>query len=443
MFYPHPIYGLVLIVIVLSIGARLIWLAAPRDMVRQKDILQPPADAAAPARLAIPQQSDEQMAQSQKMHAVGQLAGGIAHDFNNLLTAILGYCDLLLLRHKPGDPSFADIMQIRQNTNRGANLVRQLLAFSRQQTLKPKLHDPVDVLTDLSHLLRRLIGENIKLTQQHGRELGLILIDLNQMEQVMINLAVNARDAMPQGGEVSIHSSAFHNTKELHCVGEAMPPGDWVEIAVCDTGTGIDPGNLVRIFDPFFSTKEIGKGTGLGLATVFGIVKQSGGYIAVKSELGKGTAFRIFLPQHDASEAQAVEQKTEAPKKADTTGAGTILLTEDEDAVRSFAARALKHKGYKVLEADCGRAALEVFAKEGGHINLLISDVVMPEMDGPTLYTELLKQNPDLRVIFVSGYTEERLKDHLSGDNHNVHFLAKPFSLQELAEKVKDVLASH
>jgi two-component system cell cycle sensor histidine kinase/response regulator CckA len=379
-----------------------------------------------------------QLAQSQKMQAVGLLAGGIAHDFNNLLTAISGFCDLLLLRHRAGDPSFADIMQIQQNANRGANLVRQLLAFSRQQTLQPKAHDLTDVLSDVSHLLRRLIGENIKLELQHGRDLGLIFIDLGQMEQVLVNLVVNARDAMPTGGTLTLKTFAEHVVVARPIGNELMQPGEWMGILVSDTGTGMPPDVLVRIFDPFFTTKEVGKGTGLGLSTAIGIINQSGGHLDVASEEGKGTHFTIYLPRY-VGVATAKEDPT--PQVQDTTGSGTILLVEDEDAVRNFAARALKHKGYDVLEADSGITGLEVFRNADKKITLMISDVVMPEMDGPTLYAEICKTRSDLKVIFVSGYTEERLKP-LLGDtqNPNVYFLTKPFSLAQLTGLVKEIL---
>jgi len=381
---------------------------------------------------------ESQLAQSQKMQAVGLLAGGIAHDFNNLLTAISGFCDLLLLRHRAGDPSFADIMQIRQNANRGANLVRQLLAFSRQQTLQPRAHDLTDVLSDLSHLLRRLIGENIKLELQHGRDLGLVWIDLGQMEQVLVNLVVNARDAMPQGGILTLRTYAETTPAPQRIGGEDMPVGDWIVTEVQDTGTGMPPDVMSRIFDPFFSTKEVGKGTGLGLSTALGIIKQSGGHLGVISEVGRGTSFTIYLPRY-VGEVMAVE--TVIVKPVDTTGTGTILLVEDEDAVRNFAARALKHKGYEVLEADSGTTGLQVFTQHEKDIALLISDVVMPEMDGPTLYARLKNTRPELPVIFVSGYTEERLKP-LLGDTPSpyVHFLTKPFSLAQLTALVKEVL---
>ncbi|HET7594709.1 MAG TPA: PAS domain-containing protein, partial [Stellaceae bacterium] len=300
---------------------------------------------------------EAQFAQSQKMQAVGQLAGGVAHDFNNLLTAMIGFCDLLLLRFRPGDPSFADIMQIKQNANRAANLVRQLLAFSRQQTLQPRVLNITDVLAELSHLLRRLIGENIELKVVHGRDLGLVKVDQGQLEQVIINLAVNARDAMPGGGTLTIRTANMSSEYPMRRGHEVMPPGEYVLVEVTDAGIGIPRENLVRIFEPFFSTKEVGSGTGLGLSTVYGIVKQTGGFVFVDSETGKGAAFSIFLPRHSGGEAGAGARAADlgdATATRDLTGAGTILLVEDEDPVRLFSARALRNKGYKVIEAKSG-----------------------------------------------------------------------------------------
>ena len=386
---------------------------------------------------------EEQFAQGQKMQAVGQLAGGIAHDFNNLLTAMIGFCDLLLLRHSPGDQSFGDIMQIKQNANRAARLVRQLLAFSRQQTLQPRVLSMTDVLGDLTNLLRRLIGANIKLDITHGRDLGLVRVDQGQLEQVVINLAVNARDAMrDDGGGLSIRTFNETVVVETRRGSEVVIPGDYVVVEVADNGTGIAPENLERIFEPFFTTKEIGAGTGLGLSTVYGIVKQTGGQVFVDSTVGEGTKFTIMIPRHEADAADEV-RKTDAadgPAAADTTGAGTVLLVEDEDAVRLFAARALRAKGYKVLEARTGEAALELLGVVDDFIDLMITDVVMPEMDGPTLIKEMRATRPDLRVICISGYAEETFRDKL-GESDDIHFLPKPFSLNQLAGKVKDVMS--
>ena len=385
-----------------------------------------------------------QFAQSQKMQAVGQLAGGVAHDFNNLLTAMIGFCDLLLMRFRPGDPSFADIMQIKQNANRAANLVRQLLAFSRQQTLQPRIIDITDVLVELSHLLRRLIGENIELKMVHGRDLGLAKVDQGQLEQVIINLAVNARDAMIEGGTLTIRTCNITQDNPIRRGHEVMPAGNYVLIEVVDTGVGIPKTNLERIFEPFFSTKEIGSGTGLGLSTVYGIVKQTGGFIFVNSTPGRGAVFQIYLPRHYATEgtapARAEAEAVEAVSAKDLTGIGTVMLVEDEDPVRIFGARALRNKGYKVLEAKSGEDALETIRDGGEAIDLLITDVVMPRMDGPTLIREVRQTHPDLKVIFISGYTEDSFRQRLDTDSE-IHFLPKPFSLKQLAGKVKEVIS--
>lgn len=383
---------------------------------------------------------EQQVTQSQKMQAVGQLAGGIAHDFNNLLTAMIGFCDLLLLKHKPGDPSFADIMQIKQNANRAASLVRQLLAFSRQQTLQPRVLDMTDVLSDLSHLLRRLIGANIDLNLSHEADLGLIKADQGQMDQVLINLVVNARDAMPQGGKLDIRTKNLDNKQGIRLSnGETLPTGHWVTTIVTDSGTGIPDDVLPRIFEPFFSTKEIGAGTGLGLATVHGIVHQTGGYISVDSKVGEGTTFTIYLPRHietaeDRKHMAVTEEKTTA---SDLTGSARILLVEDEDAVRTFSARALSNKGYQVVDAASAEVALKLMEDKKIDPEILITDVMMPEMDGTTLAKIVREKYPHVKIIFISGYAEDRFKEHLGAD---VWFLPKPFTLKQLATKVKDVI---
>jgi two-component system cell cycle sensor histidine kinase/response regulator CckA len=384
-----------------------------------------------------------QFAQSQKMQAVGQLAGGVAHDFNNLLTAMIGFCDLLLLRFQPGDPSFADIMQIQQNANRAANLVRQLLAFSRQQTLQPRVLNITDVLVDLSHLLRRLIGENIELKVLHGRDLGPIKVDQGQLEQVIINLAVNARDAMPSGGTLTIRTANVLSAQVQRRGHEVMPAGDYVLIEVADTGVGIPGSNLARIFDPFFSTKELGSGTGLGLSTVYGIVKQTGGFVFVDSYPGRGAVFEIYLPRYQPTDAaiSARLDANEASAGKDLTGCGTVLLVEDENPVRKFGARALRNKGYKVIEAESGEAALEVIRNAAEKIDLLITDVVMPRLDGPGLVREVREIRSDIKVIFISGYAEDAFRQRLDSDS-DIDFLSKPFSLKQLATKVKDVIGA-
>ena len=383
-----------------------------------------------------------QFAQSQKMQAVGQLAGGVAHDFNNLLTAMIGFCDLLLMRFRPGDPSFADIMQIKQNANRAANLVRQLLAFSRQQTLQPRVLDITEVLQELSHLLRRLIGENIELKVVHGRDLDLVKVDQGQLEQVIINLAVNARDAMTAGGALRIRTANVIQNAAVRRGHDVMPAGNYVLLEVADTGIGIPRENLARIFEPFFSTKEVGSGTGLGLSTVYGIVRQTGGFVFVDSSTGEGAVFQIFLPRHLSAEAEPVihADLNEPLAIKDLTGVGTILLVEDEDPVRIFGARALRNKGYKVLEAKSGEAALELLQSSGEKIDLLITDVVMPRMDGPALIREVREVIPDMKVIFISGYTEDAFRQRLDSDSE-IHFLPKPFNLKQLATKVKEVIS--
>jgi two-component system cell cycle sensor histidine kinase/response regulator CckA len=385
---------------------------------------------------------ETQFAQSQKMQAVGQLAGGIAHDFNNLLTAMIGFCDLLLLRHRPGDQSFADIMQIKQNANRAANLVRQLLAFSRQQTLQPRVLQVTDVLAEVSHLLRRLIGENIELGMVHGRDLQPVRVDQGQLEQVIINLAVNARDAMPNGGRLRIKTENAVTKDPIQRGAEVMPPGRYVMIEIGDTGTGIPPEIMDRIFEPFFSTKSVGSGTGLGLSTVYGIVRQTGGYVFVDSVVGEGATFRIYLPEHqaEAGSVQRIDDKGEAAR--DLTGIGTILLVEDEDAVRLFSARALRNKGYQVLEARSGEAALEIVGEHLAEIDLIISDVVMPRIDGPTMVKEVRARRADLPVIFISGYAEDAFRRRIDA-GEEVNFLLKPFTLKQLAAKVKEVLEPH
>jgi signal transduction histidine kinase/DNA-binding NarL/FixJ family response regulator len=385
---------------------------------------------------------ETQFAQSQKMQAVGQLAGGVAHDFNNLLTAMIGFCDLLLLRSRPGDPAFADIMQIKQNANRAANLVRQLLAFSRQQSLQPRVLDVTDVLVEVSHLLRRLIGENIELEFAHGRDLGLVKVDQGQLEQVVINLAVNARDAMPGGGRLTIRSENSRQLSPVRRGHEVIPAGDYVLIEVADTGIGIAPDNLARIFEPFFSTKSVGSGTGLGLSTVYGIVKQTGGFVFVDSAPGSGTTFAIYLPRHQpgGGVTRAQSDAAEPGFPRDLTGTGTIMLVEDDDAVRMFGARALRNKGYRVTEARNGEDALDLIRSASGPLDLLITDVVMPQMDGPSLIREVREVDPGIKVIFISGYAEDAFRRRLDSER-DIHFLSKPFSLKQLAVKVKDVIS--
>ncbi|MFC0282933.1 cell cycle histidine kinase CckA [Camelimonas abortus] len=384
---------------------------------------------------------EAQFAQAQKMNAVGQLAGGVAHDFNNVLQAIIGFCELLLGRHRPTDPSFQDIMQIKTNANRAAALVRHLLAFSRRQTLRPQVMRVGDVLADVSLLLKRLLGERVDLDVHHGRDIWPVKADINQFEQVIMNLAVNARDAMPDGGRLSIRTSNV-SAAESRRYDESMPAADYVMIEVADTGVGMPPEVLSQIFEPFFTTKEVGKGTGLGLSTVYGIVKQTDGYILCESEVGKGTTFRIFLPRYVESQeetAAAAGAAAGAPARkpaADLTGRGVILLVEDEEAVRAFASRALAARGYTVLEAASGAEAIQLLEERDDPVDLVVSDVVMPEMDGPTLLRELRARNIGARIVFVSGYAEDAFRRNLP-EGETFVFLPKPFTLKQLIEAVK------
>ncbi|MGE0037951.1 MAG: cell cycle histidine kinase CckA [Xanthobacteraceae bacterium] len=401
---------------------------------------------------------EDQVNQQQKMETIGRLAGSIAHDFNNLLGAIMMATDFLLNAHRPTDPSFQDIMQIKQNANRAASLVRQLLAFSRKQTMRPQVLDLGEAVSDLTVLLRRLIGENVTLDVVHRRDLWPVKADIGQFEQVIINLAVNARDAMPGGGRLTLRTANVTAEESAGYQYKGLPLGEYVLVEVEDTGSGIAPDIIDKIFDPFYTTKDIGKGTGLGLSTVYGIVKQTGGFIYVSSELKKGTIFRIFLPRYipgaDDIEAPKLSEST-APAMAgaisaaddvkrtaaaDLTGHGTILLVEDEEGLRMLNARGLASRGYTVIEAGNGVEALEELERHGGHVDLVVSDVVMPEMDGPTLLKELRKRNPKVRFIFVSGYAEDAFGKSLPEDERPA-FLAKPFTLKQLIAAVKDTMA--
>jgi len=382
-----------------------------------------------------------QVAQATKMQVVGQLAGGVAHDFNNILTAIIGHCDLMLMRHTPGDSDYDDIQQIKSNSNRAAGLTRQLLAFSRQQTLRPQVLQLPDVVSEVSHLLKRLLGETVELVVKHGRNLGPIRADPGQLEQVIINLAVNARDAMAakSGGTLTIQTYSVKSDQVAELGSDILPIADYSALSVTDTGTGIAPSVLGKIFEPFFTTKEVGKGTGLGLSTVYGIVKQSGGFIFADSKVGEGTRFVIYLPVHREESGVAKSRKTDKAKKDELWGSGAVLLVEDEPMVRSVAERALTRHGYTVITADNGEDALEFLAKNEP-VDLLISDVVMPGMDGPTMVREARQSRPDLKILFMSGYAEEQLRKSI--DIENVNFLAKPFSVVELAEAARRTMGA-
>ena len=396
---------------------------------------------------------EAQFVQSQKMQAIGQLAGGIAHDFNNLLTAISGHCDLLMLRHDKGDPDFSDLDQISQNANRAAALVGQLLAYSRKQTLKLQRFDLRDSLADLTHLLNRLVSEKIVLTFQHDPKLNMIRADKRQLEQVIMNLVVNARDAMPDGGDILIATSNLHIDGTYHggAGGEpataphlSLPAGDYVGVEVVDQGCGIPPDILGKIFEPFFSTKRTGEGTGLGLSTAYGIVKQTGGFIFCDSVVGEGTRFSLYFPAHigAVSEPDAespAEPLSGAKAVARIEREATVLLVEDEAAVRAFASRALKLQGFKVLEAGCAEDALELLSDQRLVVDVFVTDVVMPGMDGPAWVRSALRERPSTRVIFMSGYSENIFAEGNPPVPNSV-FLAKPFSLSELTALVSKQL---
>ncbi|MFT4014998.1 MAG: ATP-binding protein [Paracoccus sp. (in: a-proteobacteria)] len=379
---------------------------------------------------------EAQFVQSQKMQAIGQLAGGIAHDFNNLLTAITGHCDLLMLRHDKADPDYADLDQISQNANRAAALVRQLLAFSRKQTLKLQIMDLRDTLSDLTHLLNRLVGERIVLTFDHDPHLRMIRADRRQLEQVLMNLVVNARDAMPQGGDIVISTDNLWLDDVTEIGRATLPKGDYVRVQVCDQGCGIAPEELSKIFEPFYTTKRLGEGTGLGLSTAYGIVKQTGGYIFCDSLPGQGSTFSLFFPAHDRSEMIEVPEQPARPialPKGEQEI--TVLLVEDEAPVRAFASRALKLQGFNVLEAGCAEDALSLLSDQRLAVDVFVTDVVMPGMDGPTWVRTALRDRPQTRVIFMSGYAEDVFAESRS-PVPDAAFLAKPFSLSDLTALV-------
>ena len=377
---------------------------------------------------------EAQFVQSQKMQAIGQLAGGVAHDFNNLLTAITGHCDLLLLRHDQGDPDYADLVQINQNANRAAALVSQLLAYSRKQTLRPQVMDLRDMLSDLMHLLNRLVGEKMVLSLSHDPVLWSIRADKRQLEQVLMNLVVNARDAMPEGGEIRITTENLTLTEPLRRDRAVVAPGRYVRVAVQDTGVGIPPDKIQKVFEPFYTTKRAGEGTGLGLSTAYGIVKQTGGFIFADSRAGEGTRFQLLFPANEtAADAPVRTADGEGP---DEQADGIVLLVEDEAPVRAFASRALQLRGLTVLEADSAEAALDMLDDPTLHVDVFVSDVVMPGIDGPSWVVQALKARPDTKVVFMSGYAEETFGEIQAGIPNSV-FLPKPFSLTDLTDTVQ------
>lgn len=378
-----------------------------------------------------------QIAQVSKMQAVGQLAGGVAHDFNNILTAILGCCDLMLMRHSPGESDYDDIQQIRSNANRAASLTGQLLAFSRQQTLRPQIVQLPDVISEVSHLLKRLIGDTVRLSVRHGRGLEPVRADPGQLEQVIVNLAVNARDAMDGGGTLTIETFPVTAAQVRKMGHDFMPPVDYSALRVSDTGAGIPPDVLLKIFEPFFTTKDVGKGTGLGLSTVYGIIKQSAGFIFAENGADGGAAFSVYLPVYRGQKSE--EQPAAPPAKIRNSqwGSGHVLLVEDEEMVRAVSERALSRAGYHVTTAAQGEEGLEKF-RQMETVDLIISDVVMPTMDGPTMVKEIRQLRPDLPVLFMSGYAEEQLRESIH--IKDVSFLPKPFSVAQLAEATSAAL---
>lgn len=406
-----------------------------------------PRDGASDMLIAVLSDATElktleaQFVQSQKMQAIGQLAGGVAHDFNNLLTAISGYCDLLLLRHDTGDEDYGDLMQIHQNANRAAALVGQLLAFSRKQTLRAEVLDVRDTLADLTHLLNRLVGERVTLSLQHDPVLGAIRADRRQLEQVLMNLVVNARDAMPEGGEIRIVTEALHLSRPMERDRATVPPGDYVSVKVIDQGTGIAPDKLQKVFEPFFTTKRTGEGTGLGLSTAYGIIKQTGGFIFVDSAPGAGACFTLILPVCSDLALPDPDAAAARRRSAPVQGSGVVLLVEDEAPVRAFASRALQMRGFSVIEAASAEEALALLADPGLHVDLFVTDVVMPGLDGPTWVRRARETRPDVGVVFVSGYAEGAFGGSLPDFGNSV-FLPKPFSLAQLTETVRDQLAA-
>ena len=383
---------------------------------------------------------EAQFVQSQKMQAIGQLAGGVAHDFNNLLTAISGHCDLLMMRHDKADQDYADLDQISQNANRAAALVSQLLAFSRKQTMKPEILDLRDTLADLTHLLNRLVGGRVALNILHDPQLLPIRADKRQLEQVIMNLVVNARDAMPQGGDITIRSRNIHLEEAFERDRVVLAKGDYIMVELRDEGKGIAPEHLTKIFEPFFTTKRTGEGTGLGLSTAYGIVKQTGGFIFCDSKLDEGTVFTLYFPAHDRAELKAPAKRQAAAELLTETRNATVLLVEDEAPVRAFAARALRLKGYEVLEAENAEAALALLADGTIRVDVFVTDVVMPGMDGPSWVRSALRDRPATRVVFISGYSEEIFAEGQCPVPNSV-FLAKPFSLAELTQTVERHLA--
>jgi PAS domain S-box-containing protein len=380
-------------------------------------------------------ESEEQLRQSQKMEAIGRLAGGVAHDFNNLLSVILSYSEMMQSSIPKEDELHGEVIEIRKAAQRAADLTRQLLAFSRQQVLAPKITDLNQTLASMDKMLTRIIGEHIEVRTRQSQGLGMVKVDPGQIEQVVMNLVVNARDAMPKGGTITLETANVELDQSYADEHVGVTAGPHVMVAVTDTGTGMDKKTQERIFEPFFTTKETGKGTGLGLSTVFGIVKQSGGHIWVYSEVGVGTTFKIYFPRVNP------EQRRTASGAIATTprGSETILLVEDEDQVRTLATKVLERQGYEVFHAHDAAAAIALATKHAGRIHLLLTDVVMPKMSGRELVEKLGPTRPDMKVLFMSGYTDDTIVHH-GVLGAGVAFLQKPITPDTLARKVREVL---
>ena len=382
------------------------------------------------------QERDEQLRQAQKMEAIGRLAGGVAHDFNNLLTAIIGYTDLIAERLDPEEATALDVREIRRAADRATALTRQLLAFSRRQFLNPTVLDVNDTVSGLLQMLPRLIGEHIETTTRLWPALGLVKADAAQIEQIVMNLVLNARDAMATGGHLTIETANVELTEDrIHAEGLAIPAGDYVTICITDTGVGMDAATRARAFEPFFTTKAKGKGTGLGLATVYGIVEQSGGGIALETAPGRGTTVRVYLPVTTA----LIEPVRPVTAPAATEGTEILLLVEDNAAVRELSVRALKRRGYTVYEARNADEAIDWSLKSTVRPQLLVTDVVMPGLSGPNLAARLMQQNPSLRVLYMSGYSDDATAVH-GAFWGGVPLLQKPFTPSQLAERVRMTL---
>jgi CheY-like chemotaxis protein len=378
---------------------------------------------------------EQQYQQAQKMEAIGRLAGGVAHDFNNLLTAILGYCELLLVDLGPTDLHHTDVVEIQKAGERAAELTRQLLAFSRKQIIEPTVLDLNRVVTDLQSMLGRLIEEDVKVMLALGPDLARVKADRGQVEQIVLNLAVNARDAMPAGGTLTIETANVELDEHYASAHFCVKPGPYVVLTVTDTGTGMTPLVQARLFEPYFTTKEPGKGTGLGLATIHGIVTRSGGSVHVYSEVGRGTSFKVYFPKVDSAEMVVETARAVSRPHA---GGQTVLLVEDSEGLRDLARRLLERQGYTVLAAGNAEEALQLF-EHNARIDVLLTDVVMPGASGPELTRQLIERRPELRVIYMSGYTEEAIVHH--GVLHSgVAFLHKPFTSDTLGKKIREVL---